>query len=370
MPKVSVIMPVYNGERFIEQAIDSLLEQSFQDWELVVIDDGSTDTTPQILHQYPDERIKVIRQKNSGEAGARNTGLKHINGEYMAFLDADDLYLPNALEDLSSFLDQNPRYGVVFSDGYIFDHQDRPLMRLTEVRPGIYTGNILDPLVMSPSVISVPVCTMTRVSHIRKYDLHFDETNNLIGTDWDFWIRLAVHVEFGYLDKVTCKYRVHTTNITKTTGSEKRRKDQIYRRLKILNSEWFEILTLTTRQLFFLDLLTGALSGDLERQQDILHSEQFVKLPVSERANLWRMAGIDVLKNSRDSDQAKKFFLQSCNLNSSDRKTRLLLWSLGFGRSFALMFVNIWQLLLYFGKKIAFNGNSQSERLQKLLGVW
>ncbi len=246
MPKISVIMPVYNGELFVGQAIDSLLSQTFQDWELIVVDDGSTDGTSQILGQYTDSRIRIIRQKNRGEAGARNTGLDHMSGEYMAFLDADDLYLPNALSDMNSYLDQHPQYGSVFSDGHICDHQGNELMHLTDIRPGIFTGKILDPVVISSSVISVPVCTMTRVSSIRDHALHFDEKDNLIGTDWDFWIRLAVHVEFGYLDKLTCKYRIHETNITRVYGSEKRRKDYIYCRMKIINSNWFNKLSIHT----------------------------------------------------------------------------------------------------------------------------
>lgn len=369
MPKVSVIMPVYNGESFVKFAIDSLLSQSFHDWELVVVDDGSTDSTPQILREYRDTRIRVIRQNNGGEAAARNTGLDHMVGEYMAFLDADDVYLPHALADLSAFLDHNPQYAVVFSDGYICDHLDRQLMRLTDVRPGIFIGNILNPLVMSPSVITVPVCTMTRISEVRKSDLRFDEQNNLIGTDWDFWIRLAVRAEFGYLDKLTCRYRIHNTNITRTTGSEKRRKDQIYRRLKIMNSEWFNTLSLETRDLFFLDLLTDALSGDIERQQSVLISEQFSELSSAKRADLWRIVGIDVLKNDHNSDQAQSFFLKAQDINPNDLKTQFLLRLLRLGRPLALAFIDLWRWLLLIGNKMIAVRNSRSEHLQKLLGT-
>src|SRR5215217_3780270 len=130
-PKVTVITPVYNGERYIEGAIASLLAQSFQDWELVIIDDGSSDSTPQILEKLADPRIRVFRQENAGEANARNVGLDQATGEYISFLDADDLYLPTALEDLSSFLDSHPEFDVIYSDGQICDDQDHPLMRLS-----------------------------------------------------------------------------------------------------------------------------------------------------------------------------------------------------------------------------------------------
>ena len=108
-------MPVYNGELFIEQALDSLLAQSFQDWELIIVDDGSTDSTPFILNRYAvDPRIRVIRQNNAGEAGARNTGLDNMKGEYMAFLDADDIYLPSALSDFKRLSGFQPRLRCCF----------------------------------------------------------------------------------------------------------------------------------------------------------------------------------------------------------------------------------------------------------------
>lgn len=369
MPKVSVIMPVYNGELFINRAIDSLLSQSFHDWELVVVDDGSTDRTPQILEQYTDTRIRVFRQANRGEAGARNTGLKHMSGLYMAFLDADDLYLPTALEDLSTYLDTHPQYDVVFSDGYICDHEDRQLMRLTEVRPGIFTGNILNPLVMSPSVITVPVCTMTRVSKVREHDLFFDEENNLIGTDWDFWIRLAVHAQFGYLDKLTCRYRIHNTNITRTTGSEKRKKDELYRRMKIMNASWFGSLTMDTRQLFFLDLVTKTLSGDSQKQEQILRSQQASEISLAKQADLWRMVGIDALKGGCDVSQVRYYFQESLKRNANDRKTGILLRALNIGVPIALALVNAWHLIYGSRRLLASLGNSRTERLQKMLGI-
>src|SRR5678816_1429776 len=104
MPKVSVITPVYNGQSYIDTAINGLLSQTLQDWELIVVDDGSTDSTPQILEKFTDQRIRIIKQQNGGEARARNVGLHNVTGEYVAFLDADDFYFPTALEELSAFL--------------------------------------------------------------------------------------------------------------------------------------------------------------------------------------------------------------------------------------------------------------------------
>jgi glycosyltransferase involved in cell wall biosynthesis len=367
-PKVTVIMPVYNGELYVEEAVASLLAQSFRDWELIIVDDGSVDSTAQILETFTDQRIHIIRQKNSGEACARNVGLNNARGEYIAFLDADDSYFPNALEDLSSFLDMFSQYDVVFSDGQICDEYDRPIMRLSEIRPGIYTGQILEQVVISSSIVTVPVCTMTRRSKILEHSVHFDQ-NLVIGPDWDFWIQLAVHVKFGYLDKSTCKYRIHTTNITRTTGLEKRRKDHFYRCTKIMNSEWFTRLSLPTREFFFLDLLTNTLSGDSRRQWDILQMKQFAQLSPSRRADLWRMVGIDALNNGCDMKQVKSYFTESLHHNSNDHKTQLLLRSVSIGRPFALALVSLWHVLLATRKKLESIGNTRSEHLQRLLGL-
>jgi glycosyltransferase involved in cell wall biosynthesis len=362
-------MPVYNGEIYLKRAIDSLLSQSFSDWELIVVDDGSTDGTPQILQQYTDTRIRIFHQKNGGEANARNTGLANITGEYMAFLDADDEYLPGALESMVSYLDRHSQYAVMFSDGYICNHEDQQLMRLTDIRPGIFTGNILNQLVLTPTVITVPVCTMTRISSVRAHALNFDEKNNLYGTDWDFWIRLAVHEQFGYLDELTCKYRIHETNITRVYGSEKRRNDSIYCRMKVLDSEWFDALSLTTKQVFFLNLLTDVMSGEIEKQKSILQNEKFLAIPASVKSFLWRSIGIDALQTNHDVDFARHCFQESLSIRSSDRKTRLLLSGLTFGRPFVLIFVKLWRLFLQVKNRFSVSDRAQTQRLQKFLGI-
>lgn len=369
MPRVSIVMPVYNGEAYLKHAIRSLLAQSFEDWELVIVDDGSTDATPQILQQYTDARIRIFRQKNGGEASARNTGLANMTGEYMAFLDADDEYLSGALENMVSYLDNHPQDAVVFSDGYICNEKDQQLMRLTEIRPGIFTGNVLEHLVLTPTVITVPVCTMTRIASVIKHGLSFDGKNNLYGTDWDFWIRLAVHENFGYLDKLTCKYRIHETNITRVYGSEKLRKDNIYGRMKVLDSDWFDALSLGTKQLFFFNLLTGPLSGNAQGQRNIFENEKFINLPRDIRSFLWRSVGIDALQNNQDVDYARSCFQESLNIKSNGLKTRLLLSGLTFGSPFVLVFVKLWRLFLQAKNHFFVSDPSQSQRFQKLIGI-
>ena len=104
---VSVIMPAYNSEVYIRESIDSVLAQSFVDFELIVVDDGSTDTTAEIVKSYTDDRIRLIRQVNQGVSVARNTGLEAANGQYISFLDSDDLYYPDFLKTLLYLIQSN-----------------------------------------------------------------------------------------------------------------------------------------------------------------------------------------------------------------------------------------------------------------------
>ena len=115
MPKVSIIIPAFNCERFIGEAIDSVLAQTYTDFELIVVDDGSEDQTAQKVKQYG-EKLTYLYQPNSGQAKARNLGYAHSNGEYLAFLDADDRWYPQMLEVEVQALDSNPQMGLVYSD--------------------------------------------------------------------------------------------------------------------------------------------------------------------------------------------------------------------------------------------------------------
>ncbi len=179
-PTVSVIIPCYNHGHYLSFAIDSILAQTLGGWEAIIVDDGSFDNTREVMAQFADSRIRYVYQENQGEAAARNRALQAATSTYVAFLDADDLYLPNALEDMSGYLERRTDIGVVFSDGYIGDTNAVPLMSLSECRPGIYEGNILEPLVLSPGVITAPVCTMVRASALSTTGALFDR-NLMIG---------------------------------------------------------------------------------------------------------------------------------------------------------------------------------------------
>ena len=109
----SVIMPVYNGEKFIDEAIESVFMQSENDWELIIVNDGSTDSTGEVLGKYDkNEKIRIINQPNSGVSVARNNGMENAKGDYIAFLDADDIWHDNHLETMKKLIEKYPDAGL------------------------------------------------------------------------------------------------------------------------------------------------------------------------------------------------------------------------------------------------------------------
>ncbi len=132
MPKVSIITPTYNGERFIGRAIRSVLWQTFQDWEMIVVDDGSNDKTPEIVEKFmeQDKRIKLIRLKENsgGPALPRTIAGKEAKGEYIAFLDQDDIFYPEYLELKVKYLNDHPEIDILYSMAWAFDEETKKII--------------------------------------------------------------------------------------------------------------------------------------------------------------------------------------------------------------------------------------------------
>ena len=138
-PKVSVIIPTYNCAHFLPDAIQSVLDQSFQDFELIVVDDGSTDNTEEVVRSFSDTRLTYIRQVHQERSAARNTGIQASGGEYVTFLDSDDRYLPGKLSLQVPVLDAHPDKGMVISGWVEVDKAGRILY---ERRPWLTASDL------------------------------------------------------------------------------------------------------------------------------------------------------------------------------------------------------------------------------------
>jgi glycosyltransferase involved in cell wall biosynthesis len=232
MPKVSVILAVYNGEKYVRQAIDSILGQTFSDLEVLAVDDGSTDATAEILEGYSqiDTRIKVFHQSNSGRPSfPRNFALDRANGDYICFVDHDDWSHPDRLRQLVSGLDAHTRWIAAFHDIQLVDPDGREL-------PGSFLRRVsyLDKTVGSLSRVDESwwetneqyfafMCryipgiqiqsAMVARNRIDFAKFRFD-TDFAIMDDSDMWYRLALQGTIGFLDRVLGCYRQHPISLT------------------------------------------------------------------------------------------------------------------------------------------------------------
>ncbi len=232
MPKVSIIIPAYNCERYIRQAIESVLCQSEQNFEIIIINDGSTDGTYFIAKSLAksDHRILVISQLNSGKPSiARNVGIRNSSGEFICFLDADDLYLPRKLEKQLKIFHQYPHLNLVFHDvknlhengnedtgSYLgradFDFTARDYV--THVKDNLYLCKPNFYNYMSVYCTSVAIQNiMLRRSCLQSEPIWFSEELT-IGEDIDLWFRLAIRNRLACLYEPLSYYRRHDDNMT------------------------------------------------------------------------------------------------------------------------------------------------------------
>ena len=196
-PKISVVVPAYNVERYVGECLASIRAQTLADWECILIDDGSTDATVEQARRVADPRITVIRQPNRGVSSARNAGLANASGTHLLFLDADDMLHPLALERLSGALDASPRAVAAYGTAWLVFEDGRPYPQKALHRRGAShpSGNVLARM-MRENVLLVGM-TMLRTAIGR--ELRGFDTRLRLGEDWEFWCRLAARGEFRFI---------------------------------------------------------------------------------------------------------------------------------------------------------------------------
>lgn len=205
MPLVSVVIPTYNYAHFVSQAIQSVLDQTFRDFEIIVVDDGSTDDTFQVVSPFGDP-VRYIRQANRGPNAARNTGIRTSTGKYVALLDADDLWLPHKLESQIPLIEADPEVGLVYASMYLFDSETgaivdwHPPSRCRQ-------GHVLRQLYMDQFVPSPTPLIRRKVFDEVGY---FDESV-VSPDDWEMWLRIAARYKFAFVREPLAMYRVHAS---------------------------------------------------------------------------------------------------------------------------------------------------------------
>lgn len=204
MPKVSVIMPAYNVARFIEGAIDSVLAQSFTDFELLIVNDGSTDDTLARCQRYADARIRIVNQENRGLAGARNSGIREARGAFLAFLDADDLWRPDKLERHVRHLERHTGIGVSYSVSQFMAEDGTPLSMYQA--PKLDDVTVEDVLCRNPvGNGSAPLIRREVFEAIESWDDRYGSTEPVFfdpdfrqSEDIECWVRIAATTPWGF----------------------------------------------------------------------------------------------------------------------------------------------------------------------------
>ena len=207
-PKITVLMSVYNGEKYLNEAIDSILAQTFKDFEFLIIDDGSTDKTGEILESYSDQRIKIIdNEKNIGLTKSLNIGLKIAKGEFIARQDADDVSMPERLEKEVEFLEQNRNVGLVGTD-YLFINEKGKVVYIVkclngsrELKEKLLEGNQLG----HGSVMLRREC----IDEVGTYREEFK-----FAQDFDFTLRIAEAYDVANIPKSLYKWRINIDSVS------------------------------------------------------------------------------------------------------------------------------------------------------------
>ena len=212
MKKISVIMPAYNAEKYINEAIDSILAQTFTDFEFIIIDDGSTDSTCAIVESYSDSRIRFFKNEhNLGVAATLNRGLDLARGEYIARMDADDISLPTRFEKQAAYMDEHP-------DVVVLATNVRIIGKNIKAWPSSHTNAELKVDMLFNCCLCHPT-VMMRADIIRHNQILYDDSFNKM-EDYELWDRLIQKWDFACLRNIEYLYRIHGSQVSKVKNDE------------------------------------------------------------------------------------------------------------------------------------------------------
>lgn len=211
MPKVSVIIPTFNRADYLPAAINSVLCQTYTDFEIIVADDGSTDGTERVIGEQFGDRLVYLSKPNAGPASARNLGISAARGEYIAFLDSDDLWLPEKLAVQTKFMDEHPDTGLSFTWALTFGesvaggHHDLDLLA--------FRGEPSLRLLLTHNFI--PNLTVMVRRQCLAGTGNFDESRELIGReDYELWLRIAMQYRIACIPTVLARYRMNENTLS------------------------------------------------------------------------------------------------------------------------------------------------------------
>ena len=227
IPRVSVVMPVYNGERYLDEAVESILNQTFHDFEFIIVDDGSLDSTPRLLASYEarDPRVVIHRfAHNKGLPSTLNFGIHQARGEYIARMDADDVSLPEKLEEQVGFMDMHPEVGICSTGAELIGEKRSKKWQHHISHDAIHARMLFVNAIAHPTV-------MLRASTLQKHALEYDP-NVRYAQDYELWSRAITKTRFANLAHILLKYRIHPARISaRHSVQQLQMYNRIYRQL-------------------------------------------------------------------------------------------------------------------------------------------
>lgn len=223
-PIFSVVIPVYNVANYIEKCIQSVLAQTFKSFEIICVDDGSPDNSVELIQQFKDERIRIVRQSNRGLSGARNTGINQSRGMFVALLDADDLWLPTKLEAHFKHLQSDQKIGISYSASDFIDEAGHSLG--IGQHPKLDNISAKDIFCRNPvgngSAAVIRKSLLNRIARTKRYDYeegqrfeYFDESMRQ-SEDVEFWLRVALSTDYKFagIKEALTLYRVNMSGLS------------------------------------------------------------------------------------------------------------------------------------------------------------
>lgn len=263
MPIISVVIPVYNGEKTIKETIDSVLKQTLADFELIIINDGSIDRTLEIISSIKDERLKVFSYPNAGLAASRNRGISLAKGQYISFIDADDLWTPDKLELQLKALEENPEAAVAYSWTDCIDESGKFLGKCSYLS---FSGDVRANLLLT-NFIESGSNVLIRTEALKKVG-YFDESRKS-GEDWDMWLRLASDYSFIAVSKPQVLYRISSTSMSTNLWRMEAESMEVIERACDRNPTYFSPLKRLSKGNIYKYLLFRSLNS-LPKQQNTL----------------------------------------------------------------------------------------------------
>lgn len=264
MPLISVVIPVFNGQNTIKETVESVLCQTFQDYELIIINDGSTDSTVEVILSISDPRIKLFNYPNAGLSASRNRGVTHAKGEYISFIDADDLWTPDKLEKQLNKLQENPQAVLAYSWTDYINESSKFLYSGSHITAN---GNVYEKLLLTNFLEngSNPLIRRQVLTEVGGFDESLSAAE-----DWDMWLKLAIRYEFAAVPSTQILYRVSTRSMSSNVLKQERASLQVIEKAFSQAPKSLYYLKQQSFSNLYLYLTIKSLEGNVTRSKAIV----------------------------------------------------------------------------------------------------